>query len=522
MLKTPGRPRLFFFFYNLVLTLLAPVAVPYWLLRSRAKGQPRRGLHEKLGYLGGLTNQTPADSIWLHAVSVGEVLSAVPLLRRLRERFPASPLYVSASTAAGRKLAGQKLAGLADAVFAAPLEFPWCVARAFRALRPRLLIVFETEIWPNYFLQAERFGAEALLLNGRMSDRSAPRYARLRRFFGPVLRRAGAILTQSETDRQRFLAAGAPPERTRVGGNVKYDFDPPEAGVAADLQAFFHNAAPDPVVVAGSTREGEEALLAQAFRAAAAVHRRALFVVAPRHPQRFDEAATAFDGLPLVRRSKLDAAAPLDLPAVLLLDTLGELAGLYSFADVVFMGGSLNGWGGHNVLEPALAKRPRHRGAGDAELPADRRRSAGGRRTAASRLDGRVDRGSAAAAGRPRGAQNPWRKRLPSLPLEARRGGPRRRRSGKAVPARAPAQPAAAGAAACAGHPGNAVEPRRQTAALLLRKRPAQSAPPARARALYRQPDRGRGRQNPCRSLAGRTPCQSRRRRRRADPRLRA
>ena len=349
---------MFFFFYNLVLTLLAPVAVPYWLLRSRAKGQPRRDLPERLGYLGGLTNQTPADSIWLHAVSVGEVLSAVPLLRRLRERFPASPLYVSTSTASGRKLAGQKLAGLADAVFAAPLEFPWCVARAFRALRPRLLIVVETEIWPNYFLQAERFGAETLLLNGRMSDRSAPRYARLRPFFAPILRRAGAILTQSEADRQRFLAAGAPPERTQVGGNVKYDFAPPKAGIADDLASFFQNAAPGSVVVAGSTREGEEELLARTFRAAAAGRRRALFVVAPRHPQRFDEAARAFDGLPLVRRSKLDAAAPPDLPAVLLLDTLGELAGLYPLADVVFMGGSLNGWGGHNVLEPALAKRP--------------------------------------------------------------------------------------------------------------------------------------------------------------------
>ncbi len=350
---------MFFFFYNLVLTLLAPIAVPYWLLRSRAKGQAWRDLPERLGYLGGLTNRTPADSIWLHAVSVGEVLSAVPLLRRLRERFPASPLYVSASTAAGRKLAGEKLAGAADAVFGAPLEFPWCVARVFRALRPRLLIVFETEIWPNYFLQAERFGAETLLLNGRMSDRSAPRYARLRPLFAPVLRRAGAILTQSEADRQRFLAAGAPPEKTQVGGNVKYDFDPPETGVAGDLKQFFQTASPTPIVIAGSTREGEEELLSAAFRETADSYRRALFVVAPRHPARCDEAAAAFDGLlPVIRRSKLDAAAAPKLPAVLLLDTLGELAGLYPFADVVFMGGSLNGWGGHNVLEPALAKRP--------------------------------------------------------------------------------------------------------------------------------------------------------------------
>lgn len=349
---------MFCFFYNLALTLLAPAALPWWLLRSRAKGQPWSSLPERLGRLGALTNPTPRGSIWLHAVSVGEILSAQPLLRLLRERFPATPLYVSASTAAGRQLAEQKLGAAADAVFAAPLEFPWCVARVFRALRPGLLIVLETEIWPNYFLQAERFGAQTLLLNARMSDRSAPRYARLRRFFGPVLRRAGAVLAQSETDRQRFLAAGAPPARTRVGGNLKYDFTAPQAALADDLAAFLRNAAPDPLIVAGSTREGEEALLAAAFHQAAAGRPRALFIVAPRHPQRCADAARALDGLPLVRRSQIDPAAPPALPAVLLLDTLGELAALYPLADVVFMGGSLNGWGGHNVLEPAPAKRP--------------------------------------------------------------------------------------------------------------------------------------------------------------------
>lgn len=347
-----------FFFYNLLLALLAPAAIPYWLLRSRAKGQSWRTLPERLGYLGGLTNQTPGDSIWLHAVSVGEVLSLIPILHRLRERLPEASIYVSTSTSAGRKLAEQKLAGLVDFVFAAPLEFPWCVARVFRALRPRLLIVTETEIWPNYFFQAKRFGAEVLLLNGRMSDRSAPRYSSLRRFFGPVLQHAAAILTQSEDDRKRFLEASAPPEKTQVGGNIKYDFEIPEAAIADDLELFFKNAAACPVVVAGSTREGEEALLAEAFHKIAATRRRALFVVAPRHPQRFDEAALALDTLPLIRRSKLNAEAPPELPAVLLLDSLGELAGLYPLAHVVFMGGSFNGWGGHNVLEPALAKRP--------------------------------------------------------------------------------------------------------------------------------------------------------------------
>ena len=348
---------MFFFLYNLAVILLAPVAIPYWLLRSRAKGQPWRSLPERLGYLGSLSDQTPLDSIWLHAVSVGEVLSVIPVLQQLRQRFPNSSLYVSTSTATGRELADEKLIGLVDGVFSAPLEFPWCVARVFRALRPRLLIIAETEIWPNYFFQAKRFGAEVLLINGRMSDRSAPRYRSLKWFFGPVLRQADAILTQGESDRERFIAAGAPEQTTSVGGNLKYDFDAPDAAVD-ELHAFLKSAAPELVVVAGSTREGEEAILASAFREASVVHPQTLFVVAPRHPQRFDEAERALPDFPIIRRSHLPVATVPSLPAVLLLDTLGELAGLYAHADVVFMGGSLNGWGGHNVLEPALSGRP--------------------------------------------------------------------------------------------------------------------------------------------------------------------
>ena len=348
---------MFFFLYNLAVILLAPVAIPYWLLRSRAKGQPWRSLPERLGYLGSLSDQTPLDSIWLHAVSVGEVLSVIPVLEQLRQRFPNSSLFVSTSTATGRELADEKLSGLVDGVFSAPLEFPWCVARVFRALRPRLLIIAETEIWPNYFFQAKRFGTEVLLINGRMSDRSAPRYRSLKWFFGPVLRLADAILTQSESDRERFIAAGAPEQTTSVAGNLKYDFEAPDTAVD-ELRAFLKSAAPELVVVAGSTREGEEAILAGVFREASVAYPQSLFVVAPRHPQRFDEAERELVGFPVIRRSHLPIAAVPSLPAVLLLDTLGELAGLYAHADVVFMGGSLNGWGGHNVLEPALSGRP--------------------------------------------------------------------------------------------------------------------------------------------------------------------
>ena len=349
--------------YNLLLIALAPLAVPYWALRGVAKGRAWKDVLGSLGWLPSLQHTTAGPSVWFHAVSVGEMQSALALLRALRRSLPDTPLYVSAGTATGLALAREKLDGVADTVLAAPLDLPWCVARFFRKLRPRLLIVAETEIWPNYFFQAKRFGTATLIVNGRISDRSAPKYRALRGVFRPVLRSVDAILAQSDVDRDRFVAAGAAPGATRVGGNLKYDFD--SAGSAADLPAelarFLDDCAPNLLFVAGSTREREESFLAPSLRAIAERVPRCLLAVAPRHPHRFEEAENALRelALPLLRRSRIGpAASPSELPAVLLLDSLGELASLYARADLVFVGGSLNGWGGHNVLEPVLYGKP--------------------------------------------------------------------------------------------------------------------------------------------------------------------
>lgn len=296
----------------------------------------------------------------MHAVSVGEALLAVSLVRRLRERFPERSIVVSTATPTGQEMAREKLSRWADAIFYAPFDFPWAVRATMRAVQPGLLIVLETEIWPNLFREAKRHGAGLLLANGRISDKSAPRYVRLRRLFAPVLAECDRILAQSELDSQRFAAAGAPAGAVEVGGNLKYDFEPGSAELPAPVAALFERLSPAPVLVAGSTREDEEVPLAEAFRRIAEKSPRALLAVAPRHPPRFGEAYEALRaaGLPVLRRSELTADTQAALPCILLLDSLGELSSLYARATAVFVGGSLNGWGGHNVLEPALYGKP--------------------------------------------------------------------------------------------------------------------------------------------------------------------
>lgn len=346
--------------YHLLLLVGAPVLVPYLIWRALARGHAWGRLGEKFGYLPPSIRQAEPGAIWVHAVSVGEALLCAQLLPALRRQFPDQKILVSTGTPTGQQQAVERLSRWADGFFYAPHDFPWAVAKTLRAIRPRLLIVMETEIWPNLFRQAKACGAGVLLVNGRISDRSAPRYQRLRGFFGPALEACDEILAQSELDAERVRAAGAPADSVSVGGNLKYDFDAKDAQTPAAVRDLLAALAPDAVILAGSTREDEEAPVARAFLEVVARHPRSLLVVAPRHPQRFDEAAEALAGagLAVVRRSSLPLSEIPALPAALLVDSLGELASLYPLADAVFVGGSLNGWGGHNALEPALAGKP--------------------------------------------------------------------------------------------------------------------------------------------------------------------
>ncbi len=317
-------------------------------------------LTERFGFLPWFKETTGANSIWFHAVSVGEVLSTVELIRKLRADRPRVRFYVSTTTVAGRAVANQKLTGLADAVFFAPIDYRFAVRRVLRRLRPALVVVLETEIWPNLYRESKRAGASLLIVNGRISDRALPRYRRWRSFFRHALCWPDAILVQTDQDHERFEAAGAPPDRIRVAGNLKYDFTPPSS-IAPEIVQFLDNLKPPKIWIAASTMppaspgdvDEDDAVIA-----ALASLPDVFLILAPRRPERFDTVAEKLERaqIPFVRRSRGFVAAA--QPRVLLLDSIGELAALFSRADVVFMGGTLAQRGGHNILEPAYFGKP--------------------------------------------------------------------------------------------------------------------------------------------------------------------
>ncbi len=341
--------------------------VLYLLWRGVREPAYFKGLDERLGFSPLTLDATVPGGVWLHAVSVGEVLTAVELLKTLRTRLIGRPLYVSVTTLAGRQLAEQKLRGIADAVFYAPLDYAGIVRRVLRRLRPRLVVVMETEIWPNLFREAKRFGCGLVVVNGRISDRAFPRYRQWRWFFEPVLRHADRILVQNAVAETRYSALGAPVDRIEVTGNLKYDFATGGTQAPAEVRALVEAAAPEAVWIAASTMPpaesgdpDEDDAVITAHQKIAASHPRTLLILVPRRPERFAEAARKLEaaGIPFLRRSALKAGDKLEPPGVLLLDTVGELSSLFPLATVVFMGGTLARRGGHNILEPAFFARP--------------------------------------------------------------------------------------------------------------------------------------------------------------------
>ncbi len=356
-----------YFVYRFLQALASPALLFYFLVRGLRDRAWLRSLPERLGFLPSSFQQTAAGAIWLHAVSVGEVLATLELARRLREAYPRSPLYVSVGTLAGYRTARSRLEGVAAGVFFAPLDYAFAVRRVLRRLLPSVVAVAETEIWPNLFREVKRTGAGLLIVNGRISDAALPRYQRLVPFFRRVLAAPDLILAQNAEMRARFLSIGAPPGRVLEGGNLKYDFAAREAPPDSPARLFIESLRPARVWIAASTMppaapgdvDEDDAVIA-AFNSLAAREPRLLLVLVPRRPERFDAVARKLQdaGVRFLRRSALDPSAALGLPGVLLLDTIGELSGLFALADVVFMGGTLAARGGHNILEPALFARP--------------------------------------------------------------------------------------------------------------------------------------------------------------------
>lgn len=337
--------------YTLLLYLALPVASLVVFARGLSEREYWRGWRSRFGFGG----SRPGQGIWVHAASVGEVQAAAVLIGALRERRPALEVALSCVTPTGRARARALLPGI-DVRYA-PYDLPGCVRRCLARLRPRLLILIETELWPNLLHEARRAGVPTLIASARVSARSARLYRRLPGLLRPALVANVWVAAQSEADAQRFLALGAAAQRLSVVGNIKFDRAP--AADAAQRGATWraHYAAGRPVWVAGSTHAAEEPIVLEAHRELRRRLPSALLILAPRHPQRFDAAATAVaaQGLRAVRRS--GGAADEDYE-VLLLDTLGELAEFYAAADVAFVGGSLLPVGGHNLLEPAALGMP--------------------------------------------------------------------------------------------------------------------------------------------------------------------
>lgn len=334
--------------YTALFALALVLSLPYYALRFR-KYLPT--LRERLG---DIPVREGAPALWIHAVSVGELGAAAPLVRLLRERFPELPIALSTTTPTGRALA----AGMPepDVVFYFPLDLPFAVGRSLRRQRPRAVVLVETEIWPNFLRACARQRTPVFMVNGRISDRSYPRYLRARRWLGRVLAHYALIGAQSETDAGRLREMGAPADRVEVLGNMKYDAALPREELESRLRELLSGW--QPLIVAASTADGEDGPVLEAFLELRQRLPAARLLIAPRKPEQFERTARALSasGLGWSRRTDLDSTSPAG--PVLLLDTVGELGRVYEMAVAVFMGGTLVPRGGHNILEAARFGKP--------------------------------------------------------------------------------------------------------------------------------------------------------------------
>jgi 3-deoxy-D-manno-octulosonic-acid transferase len=341
------------YLYNVLVYFAAPVAILVHLWRSLRDPSYREGLSERFGF----GDPLPGPTIWIHAVSVGEVQAAQPLVARLQNRRPDYRVLITTVTPTGAARARFLFGDRVEHRYV-PLDLPGSVRRFFDRVRPRLAMILETELWPNLYAECGRRDVPLVLASARVSPRSIGKYRRLVPLFRQTLSHGIVIAAQSETDAERFRSIGAAPERTHVTGNIKFDFQPPPGIETLGLRWREQNASGRPIWVAGSTHEGEETVVLDAHRLVRQTFPDALLVLVPRHPQRFEAVrellAKRNDGA--AWRSGGDAISP--DTSVLLGDTMGELMMFYAAADVAFVAGSLVPIGGHNLLEPASVGRP--------------------------------------------------------------------------------------------------------------------------------------------------------------------
>jgi 3-deoxy-D-manno-octulosonic-acid transferase len=340
--------------YSSLLLAALVLGAPYWLVRMATSGRYRAGLAGRLGAVpkGLRAAVAGRDVVWVHAVSVGEVLSATQLIRASKEALPGWVFAVSTTTETGQRLAKERLPGAP--VFYLPLDFRFAVRRYLRVLQPQMLVLMESELWPRLIDECAKSGIPIVVANARISDRSFPRYVRLRRLWRPFLEMISLFLAQSKETAERLVKIGAPSERVTVMGNLKYDVRAGDASpMTKRIGSLLYQAR---LIVAGSTLAGEEEALLAAWPTIQKAVPDAALLMAPRHPDRFEEVLGLIrrSGYPFFRCSHLLLdTEPIFGGTILLLDTIGDLASMYGIATAAFVGGSLVPKGGHNPLEPA-------------------------------------------------------------------------------------------------------------------------------------------------------------------------
>jgi len=352
-----------FFLYNCLLLLATAALAPLPILILLFRRKQRHIFFERcaLNYTDSLSNFTRRP-FWIHAVSVGEVMASIQLIRELKRRFPEHPVVLSTTTATGNATA-RAHAKTADAIIYFPFDFPFIVSCALQRIQPALFLSIETEIWPNLYRALQNRGIPGLIVSGRISEKSFKNYHALRFFFRRVLGTVNHFCMQTQSDADRIISIGAPKDLVSVCGNIKFDLHIPTVPPAErkEMLAHFGLNAEQPILIAASTHRGEEQQVLDAFLEMQKEVPELMLLLAPRHPERFNEAAETIAALNLncIRRTALHDGARRTNEPVILLDSIGELVKIYSIGTVIFIGGSLvEGIGGHNPLEPALAGKP--------------------------------------------------------------------------------------------------------------------------------------------------------------------
>lgn len=351
-----------YFCYNLILYLITLLFAPLLLILLIIRKKYRKGFFQKCGLLPwkDMTQALACRPIWIHAVSVGEVMAAIPLIKEIKSRFPRQPVFLSTITATGNLTAQRNVKGI-DRVIFFPFDYPLIVRWFVAKINPLVFITIETEIWPNFLRELSRHAIPAIMISGRISRHSFRNYFLFRFFFKKVLANISSFCMQSQLDASRIVTMGANPAKVIITGNIKFDqqipaitFDEKEA-----LYRNLHLKKDQKIFIAGSTHAGEEEIILDVYQALKKESPDLVLLLAPRHPERFDEVAAIIrqKEIHFTRKTALTAACKENPHEVILLDTIGELAKIYSIGSIIFIGGSLVPIGGHNALEPAVFKK---------------------------------------------------------------------------------------------------------------------------------------------------------------------